>query len=96
LQALKGYLLKTIAVKEYLFPIRGANETIAPIPNDTFDCPLHKHLDYVRDLPDFTSTQVLRAKEEKGDYRRIFISEKGLIVCSKVLIVLEGRTCGLD
>jgi len=45
LQALKGYLLKTIAVKENLLPIRGANETKAPISNDTFDRTPNKHLD---------------------------------------------------
>jgi hypothetical protein len=48
LQTLKVYLLKTVAVKENLLSIRGANETKAPIPNDTFDCSLHGHLDYVR------------------------------------------------
>jgi len=46
-QTIKVHLLKTIAVKENLLPIRGANETKAPIPNDTFDFALHGHLDYV-------------------------------------------------
>jgi hypothetical protein len=40
LQTIKVHLLKTIAVKENLLPIRGANETKAPITNDTFDCSL--------------------------------------------------------
>jgi hypothetical protein len=47
LQTIKVHLLKTIAVKENLLPIRGANEPKAPIPNDSFDCALHRRLDYV-------------------------------------------------
>ena len=50
LQAIKVYLLKTITVKEHLLPIRGADETKAPISNDTFHCSLHRHLDYRSDL----------------------------------------------
>jgi hypothetical protein len=51
LQALKVHLLKTTAVKENLLPIRRTNETKAPVPNDTFDRTLHRHLDYLSDLP---------------------------------------------
>jgi len=47
LQTIKVHLLKTTAVKENLLPIRGANETKTPIPDDTFDCALHRNLDYV-------------------------------------------------
>jgi hypothetical protein len=47
LQTIKVHLLKTTAVKENLLPIGGANETKAPIPNDTLDFALHRHLDYV-------------------------------------------------
>jgi len=61
MQAFKGYLLKTSSVKEYLLPIRSANESKAPVPSDTFDSSVHRHLDYVRDLSDSPSTQVLCA-----------------------------------
>ena len=44
LQTFKVHSLKTIAVKEHLFPIGRENETKAPIPNHTLDCTPHKHL----------------------------------------------------
>jgi len=47
LQTIKVHLMKALAVKENLLPIRGVNETKTPIPNDTLDCALHRHLDYV-------------------------------------------------
>jgi hypothetical protein len=52
MQVLEGYLLETSPVEEYLLPIRTANETKGPIPNETFDCSLHRHLGYVSDFPD--------------------------------------------
>jgi hypothetical protein len=92
MQAFKGYLLKTSLVKEDLLPIRRANETKAPVPNDTFDSSLHRHLDYVRELPDSTSTQVLWAKKKKRLCRRIFIREEDLVVWSKMLSMLQAVT----
>ena len=51
-QTLKDHSLKTIAVEEDFLPIRCENETKAPIPNHMFDRTLHRHLDYVKTLPD--------------------------------------------
>ena len=47
-KALKVELLETAAVEENLLPISSADKSESAVANNSFDCPLHSHLDILK------------------------------------------------